>query len=253
MDMLSLMIVRSPTILVGTVVLLATCPWSSLSGIHSIFAEQPPLRDFLDGSGPGWVTLTGKDFVNVNCAEDTWTWKGGVAHCTGKPVGVIRSQKQYDNFEMVAQWKHLRSAGNSGIFVWTVPESLTSLAPGELPSGIEVQILDHGYAENYEKRYGKKSDWFTTNGDVFAVRTQMTPFPPLSANGSRSFPSEDRSKGFGHWNHYYIRCINGEVRLWVNGGEVSGGNHCEPRRGYLCLESEGSPIEFRKIRIRELP
>ena len=47
--------------------------------------------------------------------------------------------------------------------------------------------------------------------------------------------------------------INGEVRLWVNGEEVSGGNHCEPRSGFLCLESEGSPVEFRGLRIRELP
>ena len=250
---LSPMIVRFPWMLLASVVLLASVLGPSMGGNGVVCAELPLQRAFLDGSGPGWVALTGKDFVNINCAEDTWAWKGGNAHCTGNPVGVIRSQKEYENFELVAQWKHLRSAGNSGIFVWTVPESLTSLAPGNLPSGIEVQILDHGYAENYEKRHGKKSDWFTTNGDVFAVRTQMTPFPPLSANGSRSFPSEDRAKGFGHWNHYYIRAINGEVRLWVNGGEVSGGNHCEPRRGYLCLESEGSPIEFRHIRIRELP
>jgi len=55
------------------------------------------------------------------------------------------------------------------------------------------------------------------------------------------------------WNHYYIRAINGELRLWVNGREVSGGRGCEPRRGYVCLESEGSPVEFRDIRIRELP
>jgi hypothetical protein len=43
------------------------------------------------------------------------------------------------------------------------------------------------------------------------------------------------------------------VRLWVNGEEVSGGNECDPRTGYLCLESEGAPVEFRGLRIRELP
>ena len=50
-----------------------------------------------------------------------------------------------------------------------------------------------------------------------------------------------------------VRAINGEVRLWVNGEEVTGGTNCEPRTGYLCLESEGSPVEFRGLRIRELP
>ena len=60
-------------------------------------------------------------------------------------------------------------------------------------------------------------------------------------------------KGVGEWNHYYVRGINGEIRLWVNGEEVSGGANCEPHSGYLCLESEGSPVEFKNIRIRELP
>jgi hypothetical protein len=100
---------------------------------------------------------------------------------------------------------------------------------------------------------GAKTDWFGTNGDVFPVNSKMTPFPPLSPNGSRSFPRKHLSKGFGEWNHYYIRAINGEVRLWVNGEEVSGGTEIEPAKGYLCLESEGSPIQFRKLRVRELP
>jgi hypothetical protein len=123
-----------------------------------------------------------------------------------------------------------------------------------LPHGIEVQVLDLGYAEQFEKRTGKKPDWFTCHGDVFPVgSSKMTPFPPISPDGSRSFPSKELSKGVGEWNHYYIRAINGEVRLWVNGEEVSGGTGCQPSQGYLCLESEGSPVEFRNLRIRELP
>ena len=56
------------------------------------------------------------------------------------------------------------------------------------------------------------------------------------------------------WNHYYLRCIDGEIRLWVNGEQVSGGSGCDPASGYLCLESESSrPVEFRQLRIRELP
>jgi hypothetical protein len=155
---------------------------------------------------------------------------------------------------MVVEWSHQKSAGNSGVFLWTTPESiekLTGAGPG-LPKGIEVQILDHGYTELMKKR-GQKTDWFGTNGDVFAVGVKMKPFPPLSPNGSRSFPRKHLAKGHGEWNQYYIRAINGEVRLWVNGEEVSGGTACDPAWGYICLESEGSPIIFRKLRIRELP
>ena len=127
--------------------------------------------------------------------------------------------------------------------------------PGQLPrAGIEVQVLDHGFAERYEKSSKKRPDWFTTHGDVFPVgKARMKPFPPTSPNGSRSFPRKNLSKGVGEWNHYYIRAINGEVRLWVNGEEVSGGNNAEPNSGYVCLESEGSPIDFRNLAVRELP
>jgi hypothetical protein len=216
--------------------------------------ERPALpRAFIDGAGPDWKELGEADFENVNLKPDTWTWKDGVARCTGEPVGVIRSREPLENFELVAEWRHLRPAGNSGIFVWTTKESLDALKPNQLPKGIECQVLDNGYAERYEKDTGKKAEWFTTHGDVFAVGVRMKPFPPLSPDGSRSFPRQRLSRGSPEWNHYYIRAVNGEVRLWVNGEEVSGGNGCEPRTGYLCLESEGSPVEFRNIRIRKLP
>lgn len=216
--------------------------------------QEKAAPKLIEGTGEGWVALGEKDFQNVNCAEDTWSWKDGVAHCTGKPTGVIRSLKEYKNFELVAEWRHLKSAGNSGIFVWTIPASLEKLKPGGLPQGIEVQVLDHGYAVQYEKTTKKKPDWFTTNGDVFPVgAAKMTPFPPVSPNGSRSFPTKETTKGTPAWNHYHISAVDGVVKLSVNGEQVSGGKDISPATGYLCLESEGSPIEFKNIRIKELP
>lgn len=209
----------------------------------------------IDGNGPGWVSLGEADFTNVNCDPDTWTWKDGQIQCTGSPVGVIRSNKEYQNLELVVEWRHLKPAGNSGVFLWAVEESLAGIERGKLPrGGIEVQVLDTGYAEKYEKESGKKADWFTSHGDVFPVGTsKMKPFPPISPNGERSFPRKNLVKDHGNWNHYYVRAINGEVRLWVNGEEVSGGSDSTPAKGFLCLESEGSPVEFRNLRIRELP
>jgi hypothetical protein len=211
-------------------------------------------KAFIDGSGPGWTELGEQDFVNANCDADTFTWKDGVVSCTGKPIGVIRSKKEYKNFEMVAQWKHLRNAGNSGIFVWTDPESIEKLERGKYPKGIEIQVLDLGYTEAYEKSSGKKANWFTPHGDLIQVSgAAFKPFEPTSPDGSRSFPRKQLSKGAGEWNHYYVRCINGEIRLWVNGEEVSGCSDAKPSSGYVCLESEGAPIEFKQISVRELP
>ncbi len=229
---------------------------SAISLQLSLAQEPQNLRKaFVDGTGPGWRSLGEQDFANVNCYPDTWTWKADLLTCTGKPIGVMRTTQKFSNFELVVEWRHLQSGGNSGVFVWVPEEALKDLKPDALPQyGIEVQALDHGFAEQYEKRTGRKGDWFTTNGDIFAVgKSKLNPFPPLSPNGSRSFPRKQLSKGVGEWNHYYVRAINGEVRLWVNGEEVSGGNNAEPRTGYLCLESEGSLIEFKNLRLRELP
>jgi hypothetical protein len=208
----------------------------------------------IDGEGPGWRPLHEADFVNVNCAADTWSWPPDAVHCTGNPVGVVRSATPLKNFELVVQWRHRREGGNSGVFLWAPLASLDALRPGELPKGIEVQVLDHGYARQYREQTGKAPDWFTTHGDVFPTQdATMNPFPPVSPRGARSFPRKELSRGVDQWNHYYIRAINGEVRLWVNGEEVSGGSDCNPSEGYLCLESEGAPVEFRRLRLRVLP
>lgn len=201
----------------------------------------------------GFVPLfNGKDlagWVNANCAPETWSVKDGMICCTGKPTGALRTDRQYENFILEVEWRHLSKGGNSGVFIWGTPIA----APGvPFLRGIEVQVLDHGYAENYEKQTGKKSDWFTTHGDVFPIHgATMKPFG--QHKGQRSFPSEERSKRSPEWNHYRIVCDKGVIRLSVNGKEVSGGEECNYRKGYLALESEGAPVEFRNIRIKELP
>ena len=83
--------------------------------------------------------------------------------------------------------------------------------------------------------------------------SDMKPFPPAAPNSKRSFPSKRLTKGVDKWNRYYVRAINGEFRLWVNGEDVSEGSECQPAEGFIALESEGSPVEFKNLRIRRLP
>ena len=203
---------------------------------------------------PCWVNLGEDDFVQLNCDPDTFQFKEhGLIYCTGRPIGGLRSAKSYKNFELEVEWRHLKYAGNSGIFIWSPKDVLDKLPRNKLPQGIEIQVLDIGYEENWLKRKGKPSDWFTSHGDVFPVGvSKMKPFPPAAPNGKRSFPSKRLSKPSPEWNHYHISAIDGVVRLSVNGEEVSGGKECKPAHGYLVLESEGAPIEFRGLRIKEL-
>jgi hypothetical protein len=204
----------------------------------------PPLVHAADEN---WVSLyNGKDlknWVNVNCAPDTWTAQGDVIHCTGRPSGALRTPRQYENFILELDWRHLKSAGNSGVFVW----GSAIAAPGTpFLRAIEVQVLDNAF------NIPGKNQWYTTHGDLFPINGD-TMKPIHKGDGMRCFPSEERSKSSPEWNHYRIVGRDGKLRLSVNGKEVSGGDDVVWRKGYLALESEGSPVEFRNIRVQELP
>lgn len=210
------------------------------------FIAAPGLFAAEDGFAPMFQPNSLEGWVNANCAPETWSIKDGVISCTGKPTGALRTARQYENFILEAEWRHLTDAGNSGIFIWGTPIS----APGvPFLRGIEVQVLDHGYMKNANP---DKPRWFTTHGDVFPIHG-ATMEPHGDHNGQRSFPSEDRSKPSPQWNHYRIEANKGRLTLAVNGKVVSGGDNCNYRKGYLALESEGAPVEFRNVRIKELP
>jgi hypothetical protein len=190
----------------------------------------------------GFVPLfNGRDltgWVNVNCAPSTWSVKDGVIYCTGAPIGELRTKGMYQNFILEAEWRHLRPMGNGGIFVWA--DALP--ARGQpFHRAVEVQVLD-----------GREGAGYTSDGDVFPIHG-ATLEPVKGRGGSRAFPTEKRSRPSPEWNHYRIECIDGTIRLAVNGEVVTQGSQCSPRRGYICLESEGSPVEFRNLRIQELP
>jgi len=179
-------------------------------------------------------------WVNVNTHESTWQVRDGMIVCSGKPIGELRTERQYENFIIEIEWRHTQAGGNAGLFVWA-----DDLPARGVPfiRGIEVQILD-----------GRNTENSTSHGDVFAIHgATMKPDRPHPSGWARCLPSEHRCKPAGQWNHYRVTCDNGTLKLAVNGQEVSGGSQCSPRKGYICLESEGSETHFRNIRIKELP
>jgi hypothetical protein len=184
-------------------------------------------------------------WVPISMGPGTFTAREGMIVTTGIPTGLLRTERQYENFELELEWQHMKSGGNSGVFLYADPLPNCGTP---FTRGIEVQVLDNGFASN------GKNEWYTTHGDVFPVGgAKMTTTGRVSNNGQRSFPLEDRSQSSPAWNHYRILATNGVVRLSVNGKEVTVGKDIVPRKGYLCLESEGSECHFRNLRLRELP
>jgi hypothetical protein len=199
-------------------------------------------------SGPWQSLFNGKDLTGwkaVNVAPDTFTVRDGMIISTGKPIGVLRTERMYENFIVELEWRHMKSGGNAGLFLWG--DGLPSVGI-PFTRGIEVQILDNGYDRK------DKNESFTTHGDIFPIHgAKMTPLDRIAKNGVRAFPTKELSKSSPEWNHYRVVAKDGEVRLSVNGVEVTAGKDCSPRNGYLFLESEGSECHFRNLRIQELP
>jgi len=194
---------------------------------------EPDFKPLFNGKDlDGWVA--------VNTAESTWSVKDGMLICTGKPIGELRTTRMYQNFILEVEWRHMKPRGNAGIFVWA--DDITSRGV-PFHRGIEVQVLENAYGN---------TKGYTTHGDIFPIHgAKMTPIN--GRGGSRAFPVENRSKPTPEWNNYRIECRAGEVSLAVNGKVVTRGKACSPRKGYICIESEGGVVHYRNMRIKELP
>jgi hypothetical protein len=185
-------------------------------------------------------------WLNVNTDPDTWTVKDGMLKCSGKPIGVMRSERQFENFILHVEWMHMEPGGNSGVFVWSAAR------PGEerLPDGVEVQMLELDWV-NLHKQNGETPPIAYVHGELFGVGGVKT----IADNprGERSKSIENLCKGRGEWNTYDVVCVDGVIKLSVNGKVVNGISKSTQKKGYLCLESEGAEIHFRNLKIIELP
>lgn len=197
-----------------------------------VFAQEDFVPLFDGKSLDGWQL--------INTDDSTWSIKDGMLVCSGKPIGELRTVRMYQNFILEVEWRHMKPGGNAGIFVWA--DDIT--APGvPFHRGIEVQVLENAYGN---------TKGYTTHGDIFPIHgAKMKPIN--GRGGSRAFPTENRSRPSPEWNHYRIECRDGAISLAVNGKVVTQGEDCSPRKGYICVESEGGVAHYRNMRIKELP
>ena len=217
--------------------LLATLFISSM-----VWAAEPPFgfRDLFNGKD-----LTG--WVPVNTAPDTWSVENGELICKGLPIGVMRSDRMYENFVLHIEWMHTEAGGNSGVFVWS------GARPGDqnrLPDGVEVQMLELDWVKLNTKN-GVAPPESYVSGELFGVGGVTT--EPDTARGPRSRSVEMRCLPKGQWNTYDVVAVDGVIKLAINGKFVNGIAKSSQKKGYLCLESEGAKIRFRNIRLMELP
>ena len=207
------------------------------------FGREVPWQNVVDAGDVGGEIIK---WFQVNTEPETWRVEDDILVCTGLPIGVIRSEKEYENFLMHIEWRHMEAGGNSGTFVWSKAE------PGEnrLPDGVEVQMLELDWV-NQNIRNGEKPPIAYVHGELFGVGG--VDIVPDNPRGVRSKSIENRCKGKGEWNTYDVVCVDGTIKLSVNGKFVNGISQSSQKKGYICLEAEGAEIHFRNLKIVELP
>ncbi|MCS7253414.1 MAG: DUF1080 domain-containing protein [Armatimonadota bacterium] len=177
----------------------------------------------------GFVPLfNGKDLSGWKVmGAQSWEVKDGVLICHGKGSGWLCTEREYENFVLRLEYK-ISKDGNSGIFI------RTGLKGRQSRIGMEVQILDS---------YGRKP----TTGTAGAIYGAVV-------------PTKEASKPAGEWNEVEITCDGPKVTVILNGEKIIDVNMDEHpllkdrlRKGYIGLQNHGSYVEFRNIRIKELP
>lgn len=176
----------------------------------------------------GW-----KAFLNDGAKmEDVWSVRDGVLVCKGTPAGYIHTAKEYRNFILRVQWRwspESKKTGNSGVLL------RVSGQPKVWPRCLEAQ-LEHGNAGDFWKieNFPATTDAARTNG----------------RNCKKLVPAE---RSIGEWNEYEIVVVGGTVRIAVNGELENVAAECDAIAGVIALQSEGTEIHFRDVRIVALP
>ena len=163
--------------------------------------------------------------------EDVWHVKDGVLICRGEPLGYIRTKADYKNYKLHVEWRwnpETKKAGNSGVL-------LRVIGPDKVwPRCVEAQ-LESGNAGDF---------W---NIDEFKMKVD-----PARTKGRNTKKTEFAERPVGEWNEYDITVDHDKIVLKVNGKQVNEATEVEEVAGKIALQSEGTEIQFRNIRLTPL-
>lgn len=182
----------------------------------------------------GFVSLMPKKditefWIVEGTPPETWRVENGMIRCTGEPNGFLRSKQMYRNFVLRAEWRFQKEG-------WTG-------APQEWPNAgffINAGAIEKGWPMSQEIQ-----GHFGEAGSLFGVRGGKV-------TGAKRGPIVKNRPVFGSWDRYEITQQEGRIKVVLNGDLVNEGSDAEPDEGTICLQSEGWPVDYRNVEIKEL-
>lgn len=180
----------------------------------------------------------GKTLNGWQGGKDGYEVKDGVLICKPKGSGNLYTDKEYANFVFRFEFK-LAPGGNNGLAIRAPRDGKPAY------EGIELQILDDS-AEKYAKLRPEQY-----HGSIYDVVA----------------PKRGALKPVGEWNEQEVTANGRHIKVILNGQTIVDANlddvtdpeklkkHPGLKRtsGHIGFLGHGEPLEFRNIRIKELP
>lgn len=170
--------------------------------------------------------------------------RNGVLVSLGTPGGHLITDKIYENYRLVVEYRFSASPGNCGVLVHaSKPRRLYDMFPQSIE--VQMQAGDAGdfwcigediTVPHMVERRGPKESW-GVDGDKARRIKNLT---------------DNSEHKLGEWNSMTIECKGDTVKVWVNGDLVNEGNHATVIKGQIALQAEGSEVEFRKLELTPL-
>lgn len=164
-------------------------------------------------------------------AENPFYVKDGVLCCKGQPVGYLRTNEKYNDCVVKVEWRWPAKAGNNGV--------LLAVQEGEhfyndtWPKSIELQLAD------------QNAGMILTIGEYPLVTGRNDGRVTRTLHPSNEKPH-------GEWNTFEASLQDGHMKVLINGQLQNEATEVAKMPGYIALQSEGAPIEFRNIRVTVL-
>jgi hypothetical protein len=195
-------------------------------------AEDAKPSEIFNGKDlAGWKVFVDPKAKGKANPDDMFVVKDGVIECAGQPSGYIITEKEYGDYVLELEWKWPAKAGNSGVLLHCSGKDMI------WPKSAEAQL----FAKN-------AGDIWLIGGYKLDVdegrQDKKTPRHYFRMNKEKSVEKKP-----GEWNKYKITCKGDTIKLEVNGELLNEGKGGELTKGKIALQSEGSPIHFRNVKL----
>jgi hypothetical protein len=166
--------------------------------------------------------------------DAVWTVHDGLIDCKGEPLGMLYTTEKFTNFRLVVEyrWPPGVKPTNSGLF------SRINGPAQPIPRCLECQ-LQHGSAGDV---LGLQGMTLASQPRTFEIKKH-----PLAGDIIGVKKLADAEKPAGEWNNVEVLAAGANYTVWVNGQKVNEVIGAEVTAGPIGLQSEGGPIQFRKV------